>query len=147
MIMKEDFVGYDLAVKLKEKGFPQVEKNTLAMYNEDGEWFSLATNLDTFEYSFEDFDDKDCVCPTIYQVLKWLREEKKIFVAINIGYCYESDGIPFPINHKMEPILKGYYFGICELDNLNDKNARSEYFEDYEHAVLEGIDYVLDNWI
>ena len=47
----------------------------------------------------------------------------------------------------MEPILKGYYFGIWELDNLNDKNACSEYFEDYEHAVLEGIDYVLDNWI
>ena len=145
--MKKDFVTYDLAVKLKEKGFPQVKKNTIAMYNEDGEWFSLAKNLDTFEYLFEDFDDRDCVCPTIYQVLKWLREEKKIFVAINIGYCYESDEIPFPTNTKMEPILKGYYYGIWELDNLNDKNARSEYFEATELAILAGIEYVLDNLI
>lgn len=145
--MKEDFVGYNLAVKLKEKGFPQEEKNTLAMYNEDGEWFSLARNLDTFEYLFEDFDYRDCVCPTISQVLKWLREKKKIFVAINIGYCYENDEIPFPTNHKMEPILKGYYYGIWELDNLNDKNARSEYFEAPEFAILAGIEYVIDNLI
>ena len=105
------------------------------MYNE---WYYLL---------FEDFDYRDCVCPTISQVLKWLREKKKIFVAINIGYCYESYEIPFPTNHEMEPILKGYYYGIWELDNLNDKNARSEYFEDYEQAALAGIEYVLDNLI
>lgn len=29
----------------------------------------------------------------------------------------------------MEPILKGYYYGIWELGNLNDKNALSKYFE------------------
>lgn len=144
--MNEDFVGYDLAVKLKEKGYPQVKKGTLAMYNVEGEWFSLSETLDDYYYIFEDFDDKDSVCPTIQQVLKWLRE-KKIFVSINIGYCYESDEIPFPTNHKMEPILKGYYYGIWELDNLNDKNARSEYFEDYEQAALAGIEYVIDNFI
>ena len=81
----------------------------------------------------------------IYDVLKWLREEKRIFVAINIGYCYESDERPFPTNSKMEPILKGYYYGIWELDNLNDKNGRSEYFEKPELATLAGIEDVIDN--
>ena len=72
--MNDDFAPFELAVKLKEKGYPQVKENTLAMYNEDGEWFSLAKNLDEFEYSFQDFDDRDCACPTISQVLKWLRK-------------------------------------------------------------------------
>lgn len=96
--MNDDFAPFELAVKLKEKGFPQVKENTLAMYNEDGEWFSLAKNLDGFEYLFEDFDDRDCVCPTISQVLKWLREEKiYIVIAVNptlstkdkIAYYYQ----------------------------------------------------------
>jgi hypothetical protein len=30
----EDFVNFDLGKKIKEKGYPQVKKNTLAMYNE-----------------------------------------------------------------------------------------------------------------
>lgn len=83
----------------------------------------------------------------IYDVLKWLREEKKIFVTINIGYCYEIYEIPFPTNPNMEPILKGYYYGIWELDNLNDKNGHSEYFETPEHAALAGIEYVIDKLI
>ena len=47
----------------------------------------------------------------------------------------------------MEPILKGYYYGIWELDNLNDKNGHSEYFETPELAAIAGIEYVLDNLI
>lgn len=46
----------------------------VAMYNEDGEWFSLARYLDVDEYSFDDFDEHDCVAPTISQARKWLRE-------------------------------------------------------------------------
>lgn len=123
--MNEDFVTYEIAKKLKEKGFKYNKMNLL---------------------------DRICMenqinHPTISQVLKWLREEKNIFIAINIGYCYESDEIPFPINPKMEPILKGYYYGIWELDNLNDKNALSEYFEAPELAAIAGIEYVLDNLI
>lgn len=128
MIMNEEFVSYEIAKKLKEKGFDWETKE------------AYERNIIVCRY--EDYPK-----PTISQVLKWLREEKKIFVAINVGYCYESDEIPFPTNPKMEPILKGYYYGIWELDNLNDKNARSEYFEDYEQAALAGIEYVIDNLI
>lgn len=118
----EDFVPYELAVKLVEKGFNYetrdiYERNTLACRYED------------------------VPKPTISQVFVWLREEKKIFVAINIGYCYE----PFLTNPKMEPILKGYYYGIWELDNLNDKNALSEYFEAPELAALAAVNYIIDN--
>lgn len=140
--MNEEFVSYEIAKKLKEKGF---REKCLHHYNNNG---VLKENYSKCYCSANNiFTDNTVDAPTISQVLKWLREEKKIFVAINVGYCYESDEIPFPTNPKMEPILKGYYYGIWELDNLNDKNARSEYFEDYEQAALAGIEYVIDNLI
>ena len=73
--MNEDFVTYELAVKLKRKGF---DKDTVHYYNELGQ---ICVSLVDEEYPYP--------CPTISQVLKWLREEKKIhieFVAAAYGY-------------------------------------------------------------
>lgn len=135
--MKEDFVTYGLAVKLKEKGFPQIEKNALAMYNEDGEWFSLARNLDTFEYLFEDFDDRDCICPTISQVLKYLRDEKNLHIEIvssAYGYIYiVSDTPDRGGTDRVNIPYKG----------KNDGGA----WDDYNECVLDAIEYVIDNLI
>lgn len=129
--MEVDFVTFEIAKKLKEKGYPQVKDNTLAMYNENGEWFSLATNIDKDEYSFEDFDDRDCVCPTIAQVLKWLREEKRI----EANGCYDND----------EEEWMGY---VCEMD-VPDLYAFHplEHRKSYEESALLAIEYVLDNLI
>lgn len=132
-----DFVNFDLAKKLKEKGFPQVKIGTLAMYNEEGEWYSLARNLDEFEYLFEDFDYHDCVCPTISQVFKWLREEKKMYIEIflyNGSYSYFIKSIT--------QICKDDLFHKC----LNEDTVDEEYAI-YEPAALAGIEYVLDNLI
>ena len=132
----EDFVNFEIANKLKEKGYPQVKKNTLAMYNEKGEWFSLARNLDEFEYCFDDFDEHDCVAPTIYQVLKWLREQKKINVEI------------FLYNGTYSYYVKGATH-ICEdLSHqcLNDDTTEEEY-DSYEEAAIAGIEYVINNLI
>lgn len=133
--MNKDFVPFELAVKLKEKGYPQVKENTLAMYNEDGEWFSLATNLDEFEYSFEDFDDRDCVCPTISQVLKWLREEKKMHIIVEIADS-------------------GWYYTIYPNIRWENGKLKSDTYimsfknkESYEQAAVSGIEYVLGNLI
>jgi hypothetical protein len=127
--MNEDFVSFEIANKLKEKGFPQVKIGTLAMYNEEGEWYSLARNLDEFEYLFEDFDYHDCVCPTISQVLKWLREEKRLHIEIRL-FCV------------------GYGFDIIRISDRK-KLAWSGTTEraSYEQAALAGIEYILDNLI
>lgn len=140
--MKEDFVTYGLAVKLKEKGYPQVKIGTLAMYNEDGEWFSLAATLDTFEYSFEDFDDRDCVCPTISQVLKWLREEKNLSIEPYSCACGWRVTIC-----KTGNVLEGYVSGgTCVKDGVKGNNDGGA-FNFYEEAALAGIEYVIDNLI
>ena len=125
-----EFVTFEIAKKLKDKGFPQVKKGTLAMYNEDREWYSLAKNLDEFEYSFEDFDDRDCVCSTISQVLKWLREEKKLHISINVwGGTWGYEIIKLTCGHALH------------------WTAYREDIKSYEEAALAGIEYVLDNLI
>lgn len=134
--MNDDFAPFELAVKLKEKGFPQVKENSLAMYNEDGEWFSLAKNLDEFEYSFEDFDDRDCVCPIISQVLKWLREEKLILIGLSPMQEYGG-----------EEVIE-WCSTVYKADKQGGLGWKEEfYYQSYEQAAIAGIEYVLDNLI
>lgn len=127
----EDFVTFEKANKLKEKGFPQVEKNSLAMYNEVGEWFSLAKTLDKDEYSFEDFDDRDCVCPTIAQVLKWLRKEKRI----DAGAIWSNN----------DKVWVGYVNEMDMQDLVSDYVLPNNSYNSYEDAVMSAIEYILDN--
>ena len=75
--MNEDIVTFELAKKLKEKGFPQ---RTFGSYDMIGFTF----------FSDGTFYKDGCIChkdeaytaPTIYQVLKWLREKKKLHIEI-----------------------------------------------------------------
>jgi hypothetical protein len=122
------FVDFELAQKLKEKGYPQVKKNTLAMYDEEGDWFSLATNLDEGEYWFENFDDRACVCPTIAQVLTWLREEHKLHI------CADLD------------IDKNWFYSIEGIDHNFEYVDEFEYHS-YEEASVSGISYALNTLI
>lgn len=147
--MKEDFVTYNLAVKLKEKGFDwtcMAHFNTIT-YNEPTLNYNVTVD-DIRGSNFKSLNKLDSFidAPTISQVLKWLRK-KNIYITLNIGYCYETDSVPFYENPGMKPIMKGYYYGIWLLDDLNDKLGHSEYYRTYEDAALAGIEYVLDNII
>lgn len=126
-----EFVSFDIAKKLKEKGFPQVKKNTLAMYGEDGCIYHLCPTLDvnSFYYAFDDFDEHDCVCPTISQVLKWLREQKKIEIVASFDY---------------EDKTWGYQVGDMTLTEDSILAYRWN-FPTYEQAALAGIEFILDN--
>lgn len=130
-------VSFEIAKKLKEKGFPQRPDyfNYSSYYDWDGlrkihslsnasVWFDPNINRDNIYFA-----------PTISQVLKWLREEKKIHIAIDLW-------------------LSGYaamiYTGISKENNnfnwkdfYNDQNK----YETYELATIAGIEYVIDNLI
>lgn len=135
--MNEDFVSFDLAKKLKEKGYPQAEKNALAMYNEDGEWYSLSPTLDDFYYDFREFDENDCVCPTISQVLKWLREEKKRLVVAAPAFLYR----------EARCFWQCGIYEISLLPNVIPFYKFIDNQESYDSAIIAGIEYVIDNLI
>lgn len=135
--MKDDVVSYGLAVKLKAKGYPQVEKNTLAMYDEDGCISYLCPTLDANRdyYIFDDFDEDDCVCPTISQVLKWLREEKNIHIEIWYNTQYTAKK------------LKGFQFVVTPICENPQCETDLELYCDYETAAIKGIEYVIEKLI
>lgn len=137
-----EFVDFELAKKLKEKGFTC--ELPFAMYNELGTFHLLTTSAPYYVcssghkyreyYSYDDFDDYDCVCPTISQVLKWLREEKELHVEIYMYHnCY---------------LWEIYNTKIYDADFTQKREKYSEIeYETYEQAALAGIEYVLNNLI
>lgn len=140
-----DFVNFKLAHKLKEKGFDC--KYPFAMYDEDGDFYPLFTSCDEDEdskcifgnrmyYGYDDFiGDKDAViAPTISQVLKWLREEKKLYV----GVTYSP---------KIEGSQDFYYATIQYIGDYKKTIYPDDCYVSWVGAALKGIEYVLDNLI
>lgn len=102
-----EFVSFEISKKLKEKGFDWetsnvYEKNILAC-------------------RYEDYPK-----PTISQVLKWLRDEKKI----HIGVLYHN-----------------YYAVWIQPMKRNEAEHVIHDCKTHEGAELEGIEFVLDNLI
>lgn len=111
--MNENFVSFDLAKKLKERGFRYNKNNLL---------------------------DRLCMenqinHPSIYQVLKWLRDSNAIFVHISIyskgWYCDV---------YTYEYYEEDREYGAKHIVQLDE-------FSTYEEAALAGIEYALDNLI
>lgn len=105
----EDFVPYELAVKLNEAGFNYDTK----------EIYEINVLLERY---FE------IPKPTISQVLKWLREEKKIYISAEVE---REDWFEYKIVQTIK----------------NTRTSGTRVYETYTEAILAGIEYVLDNLI
>lgn len=115
----EDFVSFEIAKKLKEKGF---KEKVIKYYGKHENIFDCHPPLDMNDADYR------CSAPTISQVLKWLREEKGIHVCIALG---EFSDWMYDVSR-----IDGNMF--CEAEDG---------FESYVQAALAGIEYVLDNLI
>ena len=119
-----DFVSFEIAKKLKEKGYGE---SWDYVYNDDGVICIPCYNLT------EEDTIPMCPAPQIHEVLKWLREEKNLFIDISL--C-----------------AKGYYGMVYSTIFPKDKDFSDGWLIDgkyptYEKASLAGIEYVLNNLI
>ena len=119
----EDFVPFELAKKLEGLGF---DESSLFFYREDDE-DKCVHCVDTNQPLI---DAKITIAPTISQVLKWLRDEKKLHISIEYGYA------EIPI----------WDFEIRLIGNYG-RWWTDETYSSYEQAILAGIEYALDNLI
>ena len=124
-----EFVDFNLAKKLKEKGFPQ--------HWSDQHYVSENEYDDVFEvgakYPVEVIYDyiSTIAAPTISQVLKWFRDE-------NI-YC-----LPW-----FEQGVDMWFYAICKPTygcEFPEFMSKSDY-DTYEQAAIAGIEYVLNHLI
>ena len=143
--MTEDFIPFELAKKLKEKGF---DEECLAYYTSEYTLYLNKVVLCDDKYlEVAEIDYEECLrsyntqkdrllrtivdAPTISQVLKWLRKEKQLHIVIVTGH-----------NIVTNTHLWGYK--IWDLANhvwLHAKIAD----DSYELAALSGIEFVIDN--
>ena len=135
----EDLVTLEIAKKLKEKGFPQSPDyfNYSSYYDWDG--LRKIHSLSNASVWFDPNISRDNLyfAPTISQVLKWLRNEKKLhieFVGNDCGYLYIISDIP---------IEGGTYRYYSNYNGPNDGGT----WDKYEDCALNAIEYVIDNMI
>lgn len=142
-----EFVNFSIAKKLKEKGFTC--NYPFAMYNELGYFHPLYTSCEETlvncmfgnrgYYDYDDFDETDCIAPTISQVLKWFREEHHLHFEV-VGAAY---GYNLIISDTPDKGGTDRYYSHANDDGPNYAGA----WDKYEDCVLYGIEYVINNLI
>lgn len=123
----EDFVTFEFAQKLKEKGYPLLR---VIKQNGNPVIYDLPKNHPNWQ------DCKAYYIPTVFQVLKWLREEKEIDIVI------------YPIDASTvfmggEKYILSIYIDRKRYYKIHHDNI--DKYVQWEEAALAGIEYVLDN--
>ena len=126
-MITEDYVSFEVAKLLKEKGFEQYKCQH--SYNSKGV-FQWSDNLDPYEYS----------APTHQMAMKWLREEHKLSIDI---CTVQGKGI-------------SYMFNIWDFSTIHDNkfiggmfDLREQLYDflTHEDAVEAALKYSLENLI
>ena len=136
-MITEDYVSFETAKLLKEKGFDEYGFNGYIKYKYVKEF---DTYLQTSEYVDYNFKKYYYPCPTLQMAMKWLREVHNIFIGISVCERYEN-------KTDLEPIVMFFF----ELLNLKEKQIingySQEYVHTYEEACEAAIKYCLENLI
>ncbi len=145
-MITEDYVSFETAKLLKEKGFPQ----------EYDRYHSLVYNEEDYEDEYEvqrmvletrivkagtlssyplGVPEPKCYCPTLQMALKWLREVHKIDIEVRTHYLNRLK--PNDIRYYSGKILKG-----------SEDVIHTIYGKDtYEEVCEAAIKYCLENLI
>lgn len=129
-MITEDRVTFDIAKLLRDKGFPQntfeIDCNVCYKYN--GKLCNNAKSMSGVDREIS------YMAPTIQIVLKWLREEKEIYITIVYG--------DYPSLNKV--------FWTPQIDSLDGFDLPDSFYKEYdryEEACEAAIKYVLENLI
>ena len=139
-IITEDYVSYDTAKLLREKGFDEPCRSA---YLWNGEEEELCTSFSNhIQFNSEDCEDGDIPrisAPTFQMAMKWLRK-------VHHKYCdirYDIDLYWF--FHIIELKELKEHFDYSELKYYHTENEIG--FNSYEEACEASIKYTLENLI
>ena len=135
MNITEDYVSFEVAKLLKEKGF---HEPCIATYNSTTKNFQVEEIYEDWTIHWKGYIS----VPTQQMAMKWLREKHKLYIGINI----EVGDIQMLPSYDFEETVLGYNFVIYNEETLmwafKDKTTRS-----YEGAVESALKYCLENLI
>lgn len=132
--MKEDYVSFEVAKLLKEKGFDADTEHDMWYVVEK---FSTGCHWNSCTYKVGDitreYDEKYCITmPTLQMAMKWLREVHHLHIIPEISDVSR---------------LNPQYYVVVWLTTPKRESYILELFDSYEEAVEEGIKYCLENLI
>jgi len=126
----EDYVSFEIAKLLKEKGF---DEPCYLGYNKNGEYFPT-NNRSNSQIVQPDF----CFicCPTLQMAMKWLREVYNLFI------------FPFPQMNTNKFWTEIYQLSDNqEWENIYCESIDLQDYPTYEQAAEAAIKYCLENLI
>lgn len=130
----EDYVSYELAKKLKEKGF---EEKVSAIYICENHIKNIWRIKDG--YVFANYNANSCIrhisAPTLWQIQKFFRKKKGIHINVEAGA--NGDKVFYDFTLYKEVSLDGLV-GLAKI-GIN-KNSYST----YEDALSAGIETAID---
>lgn len=132
-MITEDYVSFEVAKLLKEKGFDEV---CVAAYNCNEENHKIYFALDA-DYCNSNFMDNCITAPTLQMAMKWLREVHKL---IPIILTDENSQDSFYYWFRIDTIKEGKWEDAIYRE---DEKA----FPTYEQACEAAIKYCLENLI
>lgn len=125
--IKNQFVTYEIALKLKELGF---DEPCLAYYSNkygDIELFSEFT-LDHSKTVFYNYSEYETIAPLFQQIIDWFREKYKLYVNIEPKITKEWE-------FSISELNKGLLFGNKSL--YINKNL--DFYKAREQAIFKAI--------
>ena len=139
-MITEDYVSFEVAKLLKEKGF---DGDTNCYYIEGSVdknlYYSPIRNnhnkrITNNEFDIQiDIDSCKISAPTLQMAMKWLRKNHQIFIRPNTSFLYP---------------IKWYAEIFCYGDNLKtQQDVKTEYYDSPEEACEAAIKYCLENLI
>ena len=125
MNITEDYVSYEVAKLLKEKGFDEPCQKCYYVSTKNIEDVHNGRNtiLSSFFIS----------CPTHQMTMKWLREVHKINIDIKSRW-------------KLNPYKLDYYYFVLHYKNVPSDSFIIK-FDSYEEAVEAALKYTLENLV
>ena len=128
-MITEDYVSYEVAKLLKEKGFDEQCRDFYRQ--ENGNWLHRTT----YEYNYFNLQMprwEDCYsCPTHQMAMKWLRETRDIIISI------------FPTIETDMIVREDYNYAIYKNKTVVYQSCSTS----YEQAVEAALKYALENLI
>ena len=127
-MIKEDYVSFEVAKLLKEKGF---DEPCIGFYNPINGCFFESSIRKSWDYN----KHGSINAPTLQMAMKWLREVHRIETHIVLSELNTNNS-------------RKYMFDIYSSDIKRDFDSiQKDGFNSYEQAVEAAIKYVLENLI
>ncbi len=138
-MITEDYVSFEIAELLREKGFNENTEHELWYVIKQ---FSTGCHWNSCTYKVGDitreYDDACCISmPTLQMAMKWLRKEHKIIPIILTGGDSQN---PFYYWFRIDTIKEGKWEDAIYREDEKE-------FPTYEQACEAAIKYCLENLI